>query len=123
MFSHLTDFSYKRTSLQAFGFYITYLVMVMIFSAAAAVLASMIVREDAGTFSNGVRLGTFVATIFSIALSFVILREKKLTGLGYSLLAITAGALALLGGGLLGLIIPTIFTTKQSVKASKRGKK
>ncbi len=123
MFSNLTDFSYKRTSLQAFGFYITYLVLVMIFSAAAAVLVSMVVNEDAGTFSNGVRLGTFVAIIFSIGISFVILREKRLTGFGYNLLAITAGALALLGGGVLGLIIPAIFTTKPSVKAGKRGKK
>jgi hypothetical protein len=121
MFSDLTDFSVKRTGVQALGFYISYLVLIMATAAIIGIIAGIIAGEDTEAFSNGFRLGTLVAIAISIILSFAILKAKKLTSsFTLSLLAICAGVLALIGGGILGLIIPAIFTTKGKTKKKKK---
>lgn len=122
MFSKLTDFSYKRTGLQAFGFYLTYLIMVMLAGAVAGIIGALAAGEDTGTFSNGVRLGTLIAIVASISLSFQILRAKKINSFSLRFLAILAGVLALLGGSLLGMIIPAVFTTKGTRTKNTRKK-
>jgi hypothetical protein len=120
MFSNLTDFGFRRTKIQAFGFYITYLIVIMAIGAVIGIVTEVGVDQDTASFGNGMRLGAFFAIAASIVLSFMVLKAKKLTGnFSLSLLAISSGILALIGGGLLGLIIPTVFTTK--AKKGTRG--
>lgn len=112
MFSNLFDFSYKRSGAEILGFYAAYLVF--------AILAGMLIGGAAGflsgdidaAYAEGVRIGTFVAIILSMTLSFVILKAKKLAGqVRYICLAFLAGVLALIAGSLVGLIIPAYFTS------------
>lgn len=106
MFSKLTDYSYKRNTKEAVGFYIAYLLLVTLLSALAGALFG-------GDFQSGWQLGTKVAVIVSTLLSFILLFKRKLIGnFGYILLAILAGILAYFGGGLLGLIPAAYISTK-----------
>jgi hypothetical protein len=117
MFSKLLDFGVKRTNLQAFGFYIAYLIATMVVAAIIGIVTEVGVDKDTASFGNGMRLGAFFAIAVSIALSFMILKAKHLTGnFGLSALAVSAGVLALVGGGILGIIIPAVFTTKEKKK-------
>lgn len=113
MFKNLTDFGHRRNKKEAFGFYLAYLLLVMI----AGALCAFVAGSMTGTtgFSNGFALGTqvgsVVAVIVSVALSFTILAEKRVLRFGFVLLSLVSGILAIFGGGLLGLIIPACFTT------------
>jgi hypothetical protein len=123
MFSQLGNFGYKRTALQAVGFYIAYLVFTII----TAALAGMVLGGVTGNndFEFGKKVGIVVAIVMTLVFSFLILQAKKMTNnYMYVGLAVGAGILAYLGGGLLGLIIPAYLTTQGSDSSSKKkGKK
>jgi len=121
MFKKLTDFTYARSGRQAFGFYLAYLLFIIILS---AILSSLFAGVNYAYHEQGVltgmRLGTAVAITCSTALSLLIVSQKKLaTDFGYILLSLLAGLLASFGGGLFGLIIPAILTTKK-IKGKKK---
>jgi hypothetical protein len=116
MFKKLTDFSYVRTGKEAFGFYLGYLLFILILSAVVSSIFMGVgfIAPEHG-FRSGMRLGTTVAIACSVALSLLVVSHKKLTGsFGYILLSLVAGLLASIGGGLLGLIIPAVITTKKA---------
>jgi MFS family permease len=123
MFSQLGNFGYKRTALQAVGFYIAYLVFTII----TAALAGMVLGGVTGNndFEFGKKVGIVVAIVMTLVFSFLILQAKKMTNnYMYLLLAVVAGILSFVGGGLLGLIIPAYLTTRGSDSSSKKkGKK
>jgi len=106
MFKKLTDFSYKRTTQQAIGFYIAYFV--------ATILVAMILSGIfASDFSGGAKIGSQLAIVVSLVLGFYVIQQKKLTkNFNYILLVILAGVLSLFGGALLGLIPVAYLTTK-----------
>jgi len=111
MFRKLTDFSYKRSFKEALGFYLGYLLLI--------VLASMILGGVSGLVLGnqsteiGLRIGNLVAVIAVLALSFMILSKKDLSGnFGMILVALLSGILAFLGGSLLGLIPAAYLSTK-----------
>lgn len=112
MFKNLTKFKVKRNLKEAIGFYIAYLVFVVLVSVVAATLAGMVTGND--NFEFGVRIGTMVAILTSLALSFAILKERNLqNNFVYVLLALVAGVLAYFGGGLLGLIPVAYLSTRK----------
>ena len=112
MFNNLTDYSRRRTTKEAVGFYIAYFVLILALSLLIGTLAG-IVRGNENSFNFGVQLGTMVATITSLTLSFLILNAKGLvSNYGYILLALLSGVLGYVGGGLLGLLIPAYLSTK-----------
>jgi hypothetical protein len=116
MFKKLTDFPYARSGSEAFGFYLAYLLFIIILSAVVSgvFLGIGFISPEHG-FHTGMRLGTAVAITCSIALSLLVVIQKKLTGnFGYILLSLLAGLLASFGGGLIGLIIPAVLTRKKS---------
>ena len=121
MFKKLTDFSYTRSGKEAFGFYLAYLVFVIILSDVVSGLFIGLGFVNAGQgFNTGMRLGTAVAITCSTIISLLIVSQKKLAGnFGYILLSLVAGLLASAGGSLIGLIIPTLLTTKK-VKGKKK---
>src|SRR5258708_838054 len=115
MVKKLTDFAYVRSGKEAFGFYLVYLLFIIILSAViSGVFIGIGNIYPVQGFSSGLRLGTGVAITCCVILSFLIISQKKLAGnFGHILLSLLAGLLASLGGGLLGLIIPAILTTKK----------
>jgi hypothetical protein len=113
MFNKLTDLKYKRDTKQAFGFYVAYLIgIILLAMVSAAVLGVATGNQD--NFQFGLRVGTFVAILSCLGLSFAILQKKKLLqNFGFILLALVSGVLALFGGAIVGLIPVAYFTTRK----------
>jgi len=111
MFRNLTDFSYKRTGKEALGFYIGYLVFIVVVGAILGGVLGLVLGEE--SFEIGLRVGNILAILATLALSFLILSKKKMmNNFGLILLALLSGLLAFIGGGLLGLIPTAYLTTK-----------
>lgn len=111
MFKNLTDFSYKRTNKEAFGFYLAYFLLLVLIGFLIGAVIGIVSTENA--FQLGLRAGQVFAIIFTVGLSFMVLSKKKLLNkFGYILLALLAGVLAIFGGALLGLI-PVAYLTKK----------
>ena len=122
MFSELTNFGYKRTGKQAFGFYLAYLFLLMIIGGILAfLLVPADVTSDSEAFAAGAQVGARFVPIAVIILSVLILNAKKsLTEFKSILLVVLAGFLAILGGGLLGLIPVAYLTTTEGVEVEKK---
>lgn len=118
MFSNLTDFSFKRSAIQAVGFYIAYLVLTIVLGALAGGVFSILTSDltVAGSYLSGVRIGAVLAVVVSTSLAFVVVSKKqRLSNFFYLILIALSGILALLAGGLAGLIIPAFLTTRDSL--------
>jgi len=111
MFKNLTQFSYKRTPLQALGFYIAYLILIAL---VAGIMGAVIgLAIGSGDFETGFRFGNLIAIVSVIGLSFLILKSKNLMGnFALILVALLSGVLAYFGGGLLGLIPAAYLSTR-----------
>jgi len=111
VFTNLTDFAYKRTTKQALGFYLAYLLLIIILGALSGVLAGLALGEN--SYAIGLRVGNMVAILSVLVLSFVILHKKSLfKNFSLIIIALLSGVLAIIGGGLLGLI-PAAYLTKK----------
>lgn len=118
MFSNLTDLSFKRSALQAVGFYVAYLVLTVVLGALAGGVFSILTSDltVAGSYLSGVRIGAVLAVVVSTSLAFVVVSKKqRLSNFLYLILIVLSGILALLAGGLAGLIIPAFLTTRASM--------
>lgn len=123
MFDELSDLAFKRTRVQALGFYLAWLFLTILvaillsFIATHTFLASpeMMATEQ---FEMGLRIGGVLAIAFCMGLSYVVARAKG-AHMEYKtlLLVVLAGLLASLGGGLLGLVIPSYLTTREKVQS------
>lgn len=111
MFKNLTDLKYTRTSKEAFGFYLAYLLLTVILSATFGAILGLFLGDSAVDLGHS--LGTLVAVIISMGLALYLLKIKKLKSFKYLLIACVAGLLSLFGGGLLGLIPASYLTTKK----------
>ena len=115
MFKNLANFSYVRNVKGAVGFYLAYLLFTIILGTLLATVLGLLFNRT--SFGFGLRIGTFTAIVVSVGLSFLILKNKNLTSnFVYVLLSLLAGLLALLGGGVLGLIPTAYLSTRNSVK-------
>jgi hypothetical protein len=119
MFKRLSDFGYTRTFREAVGFYLAYLLLLIIAGAVAAYLFGGV-----NTFNNfyaGVDIGSVVAVIGSIIITYLVFQKKKSVGSFSSLLlSLLAGVLAMTGGAVLGLLIPAVITTTKAKGIKKR---
>ncbi len=113
MFSNLTAFAMVRTGKQALGFYIVYLVIAIIVGGIAGGLGGLITSaaQEPVDMQVGVKWGAAAAVVYVILIGMIIVIRKKL-GIGYVILALVGGLLALLGGGVLGLIPAALMTTR-----------
>ena len=112
MFSNLTDFSVKRSTKQAIGFYIAYLVLIILLGALVGGLVGLVSDGGEG-FISPLTAGVYIGVITSLVISFTVIYRKKLLGnYLYIILAILSGLLALVGGGILGLIPSAYLTTR-----------
>ncbi|KKR76758.1 MAG: hypothetical protein UU21_C0004G0025 [Candidatus Levybacteria bacterium GW2011_GWA2_40_8] len=111
MFSKLMDFGYKRTPIQALGFYIAYLVLTVAISILAAGVLGTTLNNNG--FSFGSSIGNIIAVIVVLVVSYMVTSSKGfLKDFKYVLLLALSGLLALFGGALLGLIPTAYLTTK-----------
>lgn len=110
MFKKLTDLAYKRTAIEAFGFYLAYLLFIVL---VAAIMGGVSGLLGFSSFYSGIKMGAVLGIIFALLLSFLILKAKNILGnFSYILLALLAGVLAVFGGAILGLIPTAYLTTK-----------
>ena len=112
MFKNLTDFAYKRNRKEALGFYLGYLILIVVVGALAVGLFGLASGQQ--NFELGLRIGNIIGILSSLGLSFAVLSKKGLmNNFGLLLLALLSGLLAFIGGGLLGLIPAAYLTTKK----------
>ncbi|OGC05723.1 hypothetical protein A2526_05555 [candidate division WOR-1 bacterium RIFOXYD2_FULL_36_8] len=108
MFKNLTDFGYKRSALQALGFYLAYLLLTIMIG----FLAGGIMGMFGYGFMDGLKVGTLSAIVISTLLSIFTVKAKNLLNFTNILFIIATGILAFFGGAFLGLILPAYLTTK-----------
>lgn len=120
MFKELTNFAHKRTGSQAFGFYIAYLVLLMLLGGILAfVLVPSDVQTEAEAFEAGAAIGAKFAPIAVVTIGVLVAQAKKMLGSFQAIFMIVlAGVLAIAGGGLLGLI-PVAYLTTQDASATE----
>lgn len=114
MFQKLTDFGFQRTPKQALGFYIAWFVILVLFGAIVGGVVGMLSGDSQEVFQQGLKVGTSLSVICCLVLATLVVRAKKLlNSFTYIILILVAGALALFGGALLGLIPVAYITTKK----------
>lgn len=118
MFNNLTDLSYKRNFKEAFGFYISYLIFILVLAALFAIVLGIATRqtEEVVAHDFGFGVGVVVATSACLILSSLILRKKNLFKFPYILLVLLSGALAAVAGAVFGLIPVAYLSTKEEKK-------
>lgn len=117
MFKHILDFGYVRQGFkQAFGFYLVHFLFGIILGGLAGAAFGLGGTEEE-VFQKGVRIGQWVAVVYSLLIGFLILHKKELLGsVKHIALTVLAGVLAFVGGALLGLI-PVAYLTAEASKA------
>jgi hypothetical protein len=122
MFKHLTELSYTRSIKEAIGFYLAYLLLIIIAGAIAGFLFGGI--NSVNSFYAGIDIGTIISVIASLILTYLIFMAKKRTkSFASLLLTLVAGFLAMIGGGILGLLIPAYITTTGEKSKGKKKRK
>ncbi|HUC20471.1 MAG TPA: hypothetical protein VMR98_03190 [Candidatus Polarisedimenticolaceae bacterium] len=111
MFKQPFNFALKRTTKEAVGFYIIQLILVVAASAAAGAIYATATGSQ--SFNEGVKLGTIVAGCWSLAVGILAASKRKKKNAGTVILAVLSGFLGVLGGGLLGLLLPAYLTTRE----------
>jgi hypothetical protein len=111
MFKNLMNYGFQRNAMEAIGFYLAHLVLLMIVAVLSAAMLAVAMQNDA--FDFGLKVGSVTAVIFCLGVSFLILKEKELLrSFGFVLLAIIAGMVTLYYGGIVGLIPVAYLTTR-----------
>jgi hypothetical protein len=110
MFNNLFSYDYRRTPLEAFGFYIAYFILFVLFAFLVGLALGILgFVETDKTFLVGV----FLAMLLSLGLSLAIVVKKKLWGnFWFVLLIPLSGILGFVGGMLLGGIVPAYLSTR-----------
>ena len=113
MFKELMNFKYKRTGVQALGFYIVFLLIGALLGGVVSGLLQTGSNADFQTQYNiGIKIGSYVAIIYCTILSLIMLIAKKLYK---SAQAIVLFLLTILGAMvmacLLGCVFPAILST------------
>ena len=112
MFKNLFVFEKERNVKEAFGFYLAYLLLIIL-------LGALLGGFLANGFEEGVAIGSYSAIGFCLVLSFTVLFKKnQQNNFGLVLVAFLSGPGAFLLGGLLGLV-PTAYLTTKKDKSSR----
>ncbi len=115
MFKNLFDLSCKRTPLQAVGFYIAYLILLMAILVVLGIPIGLVLTaagyEVDEIRGKGMLMGAVVALFVCVGLSIAIIRKKRLFSSFLAiLLLLFSFIVASFGGGLLGLIPASILS-------------
>jgi len=115
MFNKLDNFSYQRSTKEAIGFYLAYLLLIILVSVGISIPASLFLTgSEAEAYNAGILIGTITAISFSMGTAALFIKNKKLSkNIGLVLLVPLAGILALLAGGVGGLIPAAYLSTRK----------
>ena len=114
MFEHPFDFAYKRSVVQAVGFYLFYFVALVLLAIAVGflmVFGGVSVPEDSPNLIN-----QLTAIIPIVILSFLLLARKKLTkdAVAIVLVVLAVAVSYYFSSGVLGLVFLAYLTTRES---------
>jgi len=114
MFENIFSFGLQRTTKQAWGFYLGHLA-ILIFS--GFILGFVYgITQQGSAFNSGISVGVVIAVVYVAVISFFMLKQKGMARkFKYIILALCGVALSAGGGGVLGLIIPAVLSTKPSL--------
>ena len=118
MFSDLFDYGKDRTTKEAFGFYITYTMLSLLFLFIFGMIIEIIFSIG---YENGKKIGYVFAIIVPVTISFIILNKKGIMNFKYILLALLSGILGLIGV-FFGFIPTAYLTTRMSNKNEETDK-
>jgi len=90
--------------LKAVGFYVIHVIIAIVLSVVFSVFL-------AKTFDGGKFVGAVMAIVYSALICILVIYQRKLPGSYYAFLALVI-PLAILLGGLLGMIVPAVLTTR-----------
>ena len=121
MFRHLIDFKFRRSTNQAVGFYIVYLLatvlIVGIISYIYLEMTGQSLSSDDESFLLVAQVATKSVVVIVLALSILILNAKNLIRDSRSLIIVLiAVAFTFVAGGLLGFIPVAYLTTLETLK-------
>ena len=114
MFSHLTDFGYQRSKKQALGFYLTYVLGLLLLSGIAgfwSVIVQQAITHAAADYQQSANVGMIIAAIGSAAITYAVIARKNLKA-SYLAVVLLAG----ISGGLLGAFVGVLFAAVVSTK-------
>jgi hypothetical protein len=110
MFSNLTNYAYKRSPLQALGFYIAYLILIILVGGVLGGIAGLLFEEN--SFAISLRLGVITAIITCLALAILVVSKKNQWSNFLAIfLIVLSPFLAFLLGGIGGLLPVSYLTT------------
>lgn len=122
MFSQFSDLKSKRSGWQAFGFYLFYLILLMIGGGALSFFLAPFSNAvtEAEAFEFGAMIGARFAMIAIPVLTYLVIKAKGYASdFSYLLVVVLSLILAILAGGLLGLIPVAYITTFEPKMATK----
>lgn len=116
MFDKLFDFSYQRTKMQAFGFYLAYFILGLLIGGIISGVAAGFLYHPGLSYKEGFKIGAKIGSIVALAynttLIVLLMKSKKLLkNFSAVLLALTGIFFSMILGNLLGLIPTAILTT------------
>lgn len=106
MFKNLTNFKYSRTFIEALGFFLAYLLLIMIISGLLGVAYYMLTGEKGGG-----KIGHITGIVLSFLMAIIVIKEKNMFGFSTILLLCLSVGISIIFSGLGGMIIPAYFTT------------
>ena len=123
MFKKLTDFSLRRTPLQAFGFYLAWLIAILLTAGIISGIAAYALglTSSGMSFSSGYDLGTeigltvgpWISMLLCTSIAILVVRAKgSLAEFGSLLLILITVGVSFFAGSIFGLIIPAYLTTR-----------
>jgi hypothetical protein len=105
---HYMDFVFglhqPNSILKAVGFYVIHVIIAILLSVAASTVL-------AHSFESGKMVGAIIAIIYSAMICIMVIYQRKLPAGYYGFLALVI-PLAILLGGLLGMVVPAVLSTR-----------
>lgn len=117
MFSNLTNFEDKKSLLEAFGFYLSYLILAVIIGATIGGAIGGFMHESRNLDIQNIviEIVSVETSVYCLIISLLFIIKKKLyKNFIYILLVPLSCIMALFGGAFLGLIIPAFLSTRQN---------
>ena len=120
MFRQLMNFSHQRTALQAFGWYLTFLLIGIAIGGLAGAIWSTGSASFSEAFERAMPIGQLIAVPYHIILGILLLwsRSKGVANIGLVLASVLLSALL---GALGGLIPLAVLTTRPSYPGDVSG--
>ena len=110
MFKELMNLKYKRSVVQAIGFYIFHIIIIAIISFTVTFLYGALSNNI--SFEIGVKIGARIALIYCFSLALLMLIRKKLyTTFSAIILFLLTIVCAMFLGSILGCVCPAILST------------